>query len=157
MVFVGAVNVCAQEPHHWPLLTTAPKQTEGPCWRSCQTGSRNEPPMQKGTCGPHQRTFPWKQMVINLVPNVPIDNPLAAISCELLPRYDRAKFAGVEGSSESQEPFPRLGILDKKQLRSFTSTHSCYSAPALVFPVLERAWWNAAKPETLATIDHCPP
>lgn len=44
-----------------PALTRAPIQPEGPCQRECQTGSQNEPPMQKGTCRPHPRMLRRKK------------------------------------------------------------------------------------------------
>lgn len=80
----------------------------------------------------HTKLHPRKQTVTNLVPNVPIEDPLAAVSCGALPWSvqrtppSRSKSAGPGW----EEPPPSTGPGREQP----ESTRNCYRALALAFP-----------------------
>lgn len=93
-------EICASQ---WPR---SPRQT----WKSCKIHSIDQPSisnirqrtnsskkicLDNGNCYGGQHKVPHEivsmETVINLLPNVPIEDPLAAVSCGPLPQDDRSE------------------------------------------------------------------
>ena len=90
----------------------------------------------------HSKLRPWKQTATDLMPYVPIEDPLAALNCGPLPRADRSESVG--GSRHFWEPeSTRKRLPDREFFKNSSSSHS----PTLT-AATERRLWRFPTPQT---------